>query len=184
LTTVKAHVAGGPRACCFPPARIKENQHGIQHPPRSLVLKAARAAIALGVAFAGGWVAANTGFATSINPGLVRALNVVGQDLFGSAAFGAKLIPGNPVIPTEPHRVQLDLASDSQIATALHIVGPPIIPNAACRVMARLAVTPQGVAVSIDQSVPGAPQVVYGSLAGLVPALAGCPQGVVDSPAQ
>lgn len=150
-------------------------------PPRSLVLKAAGASLALGVAFAAGWAGANTSFATSINPGLVRALNVVGQDLFGSAVFGARRVPPNPIYPTDPIRVQLDLASDSQIATALNLFYPvdPVIPNSVCRVVAQLAVTPQGLAVTLDQSVPGAPQVAYASLAGLVPAVARCPQLVV-----
>lgn len=114
-------------------------------------------ALTLG-AFAAGWVSANIPFATSVNTGLVRALNSVGQDLFGAAVFSARTIPNDPVFPNDPIRVQLDFAYDSQIPTAVNLFLPPnpIQPVDPCRVAAQLRLNGDGTAtVALDTSVTG-----------------------------
>jgi len=45
--------------------------------------------------------------ATSINPGLVNALNSVGQNLFGFEVFGARIHPPGPNLPA----VQMDVVA-------------------------------------------------------------------------
>jgi hypothetical protein len=52
------------------------------------------------VSFAAGHVAAN-GFATRINEGFLNAFNSAGQNLFGSAVFGAQGLPPD-VLPPGP----------------------------------------------------------------------------------
>ncbi len=48
--------------------------------------------------FTSGWATGGTAFATSINQGLVTALDSVGKNLFGTPVFG-------PVFPADPvHR--------------------------------------------------------------------------------
>jgi hypothetical protein len=47
-------------------------------------------------------------FATTINAGLVNALNSVGQNLFGTSAFGARIQPPTPV---RPESVQIDIVA-------------------------------------------------------------------------
>ncbi len=102
--------------------------------------------VSAGALFSAGWVlAAVAPFATSINTGLIQALDSVGKNLYGSAAFGVSAVPGNPVMPAG--RVQIDLASDSRISTAigLFIPGNPVIPNDPCRRIAQLEVGPASV---------------------------------------
>lgn len=51
----------------------------------------------------------SVGYASEINTGLVNAMNSVGQNLFGSSAFGASYYPPDPVFPVGA--VQLDVVS-------------------------------------------------------------------------
>jgi hypothetical protein len=71
--------------------------------------------------FTAGWAAGGTPFATSVNHGLVEALNSVGQDLFGTAVFGA-LYPRN-AFPSDPLR--LDLGDNTRIPIVLNVFAPP-----------------------------------------------------------
>jgi hypothetical protein len=126
-------------------------------PPRRL---AALLALA-GCAFVAGWVSANLPFATSVNTGLVKAFNAVGEDLFGSAVFSARAFPTDPLFPTDPMYVQLELATDAQFPAAVNLFLPPspISPVDPCRVAAQLRVNGDGTAVvALDQSVS---QVVF-----------------------
>ena len=62
------------------------------------VSKAVVVVIGLMVSFAAGHVTAN-GFATRINEGLLSAFNSAGQNLFGSAVFGAHGLPPEELPP-------------------------------------------------------------------------------------
>ena len=112
--------------------------------------------------------------------GLVQALDSVGKNLFGSAAFGVSAVPGNPVFPAG--NVQIDLASDSRISTAIgvFIPGNPVVGNP-CRRIAQLELRPPSVAsdepglvLAYDpQYAP--PLVVARTLGSSVPNVARCP---------
>ena len=109
------------------------------------------AGVALVAAFVGGWVAAGTQYATTVNKGLVTAFNSVGQNLFGSAVFSAH--PPNPIIPGDPLR--LFIADDSKLPVAIDIFHPPnpIAPPNPCRVTAQLSVGADGdVRLAIDSN--------------------------------
>ena len=141
----------------------------------------ARRCLSAGAVFSAGWVLAATApFATSINLGLIQALDSVGKNLFGSAAFGVSAVPGNPVFPAG--NVQIDLASDSRISTAIgvFIPGNPVVGNP-CRRIAQLELRPPSVAsdepglvLAYDpQYAP--PLVVARTLGSSVPNVARCP---------
>lgn len=141
-----------------------------------------RKLLSAGALFSAGWVfAAVAPFATSINLGLIQALDSVGKSHFGSAAFGVTAIPGNPVFPAG--HVQLDFASDSRIATAigLFIPGNPVIPADPCRRIAQLELHPASVATEGPTVVLaydaqfGVPTMVARSLNGNAPNVARCP---------
>jgi hypothetical protein len=96
-----------------------------------------RRALVGGVLFAAGYVAATVlSFTTSINLGLVQAVDSVGKNLFGSEVFGARAVPPNPIFPAGA--VQLDVAADSRIATSVGLFFPndPVTPTACTRIAA------------------------------------------------
>lgn len=131
-------------------------------------------ALLLGGAFAAGWVSANLPIATSVNAGLVEALNSVGQNLFGSAVFAARLYP---VDPFGPDLLQIDLATDVGFPTARSLFLPPspITPTAPCRVVAPLrAGGEDGLVLLVDSAVAGAP-LVDADLSDIRPNDARCP---------
>jgi hypothetical protein len=76
--------------------------------------------------------------------GLIQALDSVGKNLFGSAAFGVTAVPGNPVSPAGI--VQFDIASDTRLGTAVgvFIPGNPVSP--ACSRVAQLELRPASIA--------------------------------------
>lgn len=87
--------------------------------------------------FATGYAAATVlSFATSINFGLVQALDSVGKNLFGSQVFSARALPPNPVFPAGA--VQLDVAGDTRIGASVGVFLPPnpVTPNACTRIAA------------------------------------------------
>lgn len=88
--------------------------------------------------FAAGYVAALAGtpYATSVNTGLVRALDAVGKDLFGNAVFGSA---APNVIPSDP--IRIDVASDSRIGAAPGVF-TPTDPIAPCRRVAQQVLRP------------------------------------------
>lgn len=89
--------------------------------------------------FTAGWVAAQTAFATRINRGLVTAFNSVGQNLFGSAVFGARVVPPNPGFPSDT--VQLDVADDTRLPLLLNVFTPsPLQPGDPCRTYVQVAI--------------------------------------------
>ena len=92
--------------------------------------------------FGPGWVVASVPFATQINQGLVQALNSVGQNLFGSAVFGARAHPPDPVYPIGG--VKLDLATDSRIPAVLGVFHPSMFPNDPCYPVAQIQVMGDG----------------------------------------
>jgi len=128
--------------------------------------------------FTAGWVAAQTPFATQINKGLVNAFNSVGQNLFGSAVFGARVIPPDPIFPTDT--VQLDVADDTRIPVVLNAFAPPnpLTPTDPCRTYVQVVVGDGGVRVTVD---PDAPEGVLevSSLAAVTPSPARCNAGPV-----
>ena len=87
------------------------------HTPR---LRRALAGTAL---FAAGYAMATVlPFATSINLGLVQALDSVGKSLYGSQVFSARTLPPSPIFPAGA--VALDVASDSRIGTSIGVFFP------------------------------------------------------------
>jgi hypothetical protein len=132
--------------------------------------------------FTAGWVAAHTTFATRINRGLVNAFNSVGQNLFGSAVFGARVVPPNPTFPTST--VQLDFADDTRIPVVLNAFAPPspLIPTDPCRTYVQVAIGDGGVTVAVD--LDAAPEgfsaeLEFRSLAAFTPSPARCPAGPI-----
>lgn len=106
--------------------------------------------LALSGAFAAGWAGGGGLFATSVNSGLVNALNSVGQNLFGSAVFRA-VQPADPVLPSDPIRVFF--ADNSRIPLAFNVFAPPdpITPTNPCRSYLQVSVDPvAGVVVKYD----------------------------------
>lgn len=82
-----------------------------------------RRALAGAALFAAGYAVASVlPFATSINLGLVQALDSVGKNLFGSQVFSARALPPNPIFPAGA--VALDVASDSRIGTSIGVFIP------------------------------------------------------------
>ena len=140
-----------------------------------------RKILSAGALFCAGWVfAAVVPVATSINLGLVQAFDSVGKNLFGSAAFGVAAVPGNPIFPAG--NVQIDLASDSRVGTAigLFIPGNPVIPADPCRRIAQLELRPASVATEgptlllAYEPQFGVPTMVARSLVGSAPNVARC----------
>lgn len=126
-------------------------------------------------------------FATSVNPGLVNALDSVGKNLFGSAVF-AVAWPPTPITPTEP--VRLFVADNSQIPLALNVFWPPnpITPTELCHSYLQVSVDPgAGVVVKVDPAfMPEdfTADVQFASLASEKPVTSQCPatidQGETD----
>ena len=94
-------------------------------------------------------------FATSVNPGLVRALDRVGQNLFGAAVFQVAW-PPQPIRPNDPpptEPVRLFFADNSLIPVAFNVFWPPdpIIPNDTCHSYVQVSVSQtDGVVVKYD----------------------------------
>jgi hypothetical protein len=93
---------------------------------------------------AGYAVASVLSFATSINLGLVQALDSVGKNLFGSQVFSARTLPPNPVFPAGA--VALDVAADSRIGASIGVFIPtdPIQPSPCARIAALEVIPPSG----------------------------------------
>ena len=99
----------------------------------------------------------------NINRGLVRALDAVGDSLFGRRNFGASIVGSNP--PDDgspvPQAVQIDLASgnppDDGIPVLLNVFQrpDPASLNPVCTASAQIAVTADGVRVIINPDVMG-----------------------------
>ena len=136
------------------------------------VSKSVAIILGLMVSFAAGHVTAN-GYATRISEGLVNAFNSAGQNLFGSAVFGAQGVPPeelpappedrppDPPLPPEelppppePEAVQVDFLTNSQIRTLLNVVEPPEAATAQCRVGLQIEIAGDGsVSVIVDPDV-------------------------------
>ena len=63
--------------------------------------------------------------ATSINPGLVNALNSVGQNLFGFDVFSAQIHPPDPTLP--PDAVQMDVVAHPPDPNSVIVPIPKIV---------------------------------------------------------
>lgn len=101
-----------------------------------------RRAFAGAALFAAGYALASVqAFSTSINTGLVQALDSVGKNLFGSEVFGARALPPNPIFPAGA--VALDVAADSRIGASIGVFFPndPIRPSP-CSQLAVIDVVP------------------------------------------
>ncbi|MCI0654081.1 MAG: hypothetical protein L0Y39_06345, partial [Methylococcaceae bacterium] len=87
-----------------------------------------------------GYAAGGSEYATSLNKGLANAFHSVGQNVFGSAAFGV-FVPPNPVTPSNPMR--LDFAHNIQIPVALTVFVPPdpFAPVDPCRAFLKVELT-------------------------------------------
>jgi len=102
-----------------------------------------RAVMFVGLAFVTGWTASLWANNNGINSGLVKALNSVGQNLFGETVFGAGII--NPeVMPT----VQLDLLDASPNPVVLNVFR-----GDTCETYAQVRVGPGGTHMIIDPDV-------------------------------
>lgn len=141
----------------------------------------ATALIVFTVGTTAGWAAASTRFATDINKGLVTALNSVGQNLFGTAVFAA-YTPPDPIFPADPMRI--DFAANSRLPLAFNVFSPPnpIVPNDSCRTAVQVRFFPASpetaarAVLTIDEAAGFTPQIVYASLATVVPRTSQCPQ--------
>jgi len=128
-------------------------------------------------AFGASWVSAGLNVATEVNRGLVQALNSVGQNLWGSAIFSARLWPVDPCNKLRcPSGVQLDLASDVAFPTRLNVFVPPdvFIPVDPCRVVTQLQVGVEG-EVAVYHDPDGAVDLIPADLSGIRPDIARCP---------
>ena len=95
------------------------------------------------LAFATGWTASLWANSNGINSGLVKALNSVGQNLFGETVFGAGIV--NPeVMPT----VQLDLLDASPNPVVLNVFR-----GDTCQTYAQVRVGPGGTRMIIDPEI-------------------------------
>lgn len=70
--------------------------------------------------FGAGWVAGSTTTATTINRGLLTAVDSVGQNLFGTGVFSASLGTTEAGLPA----VQLDLSTDAGVPTVVNLHPP------------------------------------------------------------
>lgn len=123
-------------------------------------------ALSLALGFAAGW--AGNEFATQVNPGLVNALDSVGENLFGEAVFSSLVHPPDPNRGTD-EAVRLDFAEDAQIPILLNVFHPPG-PSEPCRSFLQVEISPLGVRLFGDPDVfPEGSELVFESLAGHPP---------------
>lgn len=103
-----------------------------------------RALVGTALFGAGYAVASVLSFATSINLGLVQALDSVGKNLFGSQVFGARTLPPSPIFPAGA--VALDVAADSRIGASIGVFFPndPIQPSPCTQIAALDVIPPSG----------------------------------------
>lgn len=103
-----------------------------------------RALVGTALFVAGYAVASVLPFATSINLGLVQAIDSVGKNLFGSQVFSARALPPSPIFPAGA--VALDVASDSRIGTSIGVFFPtdPVQPGPCTRIAAIDVIPPSG----------------------------------------
>jgi hypothetical protein len=102
-----------------------------------------RAVMFVGLAFVTGWTASLWANNNGINSGLVKALNSVGQNLFGETVFGAGII--NPdVMPT----VQIDLLDASPNPVVLNVFR-----GDTCQTYAQVRVGPGGTRMIVNPDV-------------------------------
>ncbi|MGH8582347.1 MAG: hypothetical protein ACREWG_06070 [Gammaproteobacteria bacterium] len=87
---------------------------------KSILRKGILGSFAVASAFTAGYATGGSEFATSLNRGLANAFQSVGQNLFGSAAFGV-FVP--PTWPSDPMR--LDFADNLRLPVALNVFVPP-----------------------------------------------------------
>lgn len=123
-------------------------------------------AASLPLAYAAGMASAGekTGFEASVNKGLVNAFNSVGQNLFGSEAFGATVRFGAPPDDGTPQAVQMDIVcqappeDDTPVAfqRIVNIVYPPdeVHPENGCRIGLQLVLDEVGVTAIVSPDVP------------------------------
>ena len=132
-------------------------------------------------AFSAGFVTAADHGDGRLSKGLVKALNSVGENLFGAINFGASIVGGVPPDDNSPAPdvVQIDLAGgqppDDSLPVFLNVFAPPPDDNLdACVATAQIAVTADGVRVIINPDVTspaGNPIVAeYGAPLGAPPA--------------
>ena len=142
------------------------------HPPKLSVLVGV-AFIALG-SFAAGWAVGDSAFATSVNSGLVTAMNSVGQNLFGTAVFGVT-VPPNPIVPPNPTR--LDFGDNSLLPITLNVFNKQT-PTDPCRSYLQVAIADGDVVLTYDPTY--APEgfsatAVAADLSTVYPATSQCP---------
>jgi len=109
----------------------------------------------LGLAFSLTVIAAfSAGFVTAADhreAPLTRALEAVGQNLFGEDNFGVSVVSRNPPNDGTPATIQIDLAGgqlpDDQYPLLLNVFDPA---GASCAATAQIAVTPEGVRVIVN----------------------------------
>jgi hypothetical protein len=102
--------------------------------------------------FSAGWAFGNSEIADRVKSGLVVAINSVGQNLFGSAIFGATII--NPEILPNPDgipTVQLDFGDTSEVPVLINLFHPPDPVEPSCEAYAQLSIY-DGVAMFIYDS--------------------------------
>jgi hypothetical protein len=94
-----------------------------QLPRRWSLHTSVRKALAIGAAIAGvGAISATSApFQASLNTGLVNALNAIGTNLLGNAAFSATA--PDPATAGDPFRI--DIVADTLIPTAVGVFTPP-----------------------------------------------------------
>jgi hypothetical protein len=135
-------------------------------------------ALTLG-AFAAGWVSANLLYATSLNLGLVKALDSVGQSLIGSAVFSAHAIPVDPCIPGDPCRstLELNIGDDVEVPVTTNVY-THAIPTEPCRTYLQVAFENGVAVVKYDPAAtpPGFnSDIQAANLSAVVPATSQCP---------
>lgn len=132
--------------------------------------------IALG-GFTAGWAAGGSAFASTLNTGLVAALNSVGQNLFGTAVFSASA-PPDPVLPADPMR--LDFGDNSLLPITLNVFWPPdpVQPVDPCRSYLQVAIADGVAVVKYDPSAAPAgfsTDIQSVDLSNVYPATSQCP---------
>jgi hypothetical protein len=98
--------------------------------PRALATASVAAAA---LAALGALAATSVPFQTSVNAGLVNALDSIGRNVLGDAVFRA--YPPSPATPQDPWRI--DIAADTLIPTAVGVFWPgdPVNPGVCHRVV-------------------------------------------------
>lgn len=108
-----------------------------------------RAAMFVGLAFVTGWTVSLYANNNGINSGLVKALNSVGQNLFGATVFGASEVSVTDV--DDMPAVQLDLLDASPNPVLVNVFR-----GDTCQTYAQVRVGPGGTRMIIDPEViPG-----------------------------